>query len=606
MKHKKIITILFAATLLTCEKIPDYCGKGAWYDPELQFCFALKPYNFCGGERYNPLVEGCIMGAEVGTRCQDESVVPLGTPCGGYTLSASATPTVGGIVTRTPGMTRFAAGEQVIINAEPEKGYTFVGWAGAITSKSPTETITMNANKPLVAMFRPADNPSSATRTLIAAAFPEKGGTITRTPSADAYSVGETVTVTATASAGYKFAGWSGDAVSSEANVTISMDAGKALVAIFTPVARTLTVNAIPAEAGAVFVDGTALAGSAARESGAEVRVLALPEDGYYFAGWSGAADGTVNPVAITLTDIDMTITANFKSGKSAAQKSMYPVTVIIGATGISFGVDRKEGEKVTISAGTPPDGQRFKNWTTSSAGVNIADPNSSATSFTMPGHAVIVTALFERDTSAGGNPVIITDSRDGKQYKTVVIGNQRWMAENLNYAANGSMCHKDDNSMCDKYGRLYTWVIAMDIDNVYYDEQMWGGSDIGQRGVCPTGWRLPSRKDWDDLISTAGGKDIAGKALKSISGWNNRDDGSSGNGTNEYGFSALPGGFRDQNGDFWNAGFSGNWWTATESYNSQGYGMAYDLGMSYSVDYFANNSITFKRVMRSVRCIAD
>ena len=148
-------------------------------------------------------------------------------------------------------------------------------------------------------------------------------------------------------------------------------------------------------------------------------------------------------------------------------------------------------------------------------------------------------------------DPVITTfaDARDGKTYKAVKIGEQTWMAENLNYQTqSGSWCYANNNSNCEKYGRLYDWKTA--------------------KTVCPKGWRLPSREDWNRLVAAAGGKEIAGRRLKSKSGWN-----SNSNGTDDYGFSALPGGFHlnsiDIVGENINIGY---WWTATERNGGDAY----------------------------------
>jgi len=123
---------------------------------------------------------------------------------------------------------------------------------------------------------------------------------------------------------------------------------------------------------------------------------------------------------------------------------------------------------------------------------------------------------------------------------KTVTIGGVTWMAENLNCATSNSWCYGDDNSNCTKYGRLYTWDAAMT--------------------ACPSGWRLPTREDWNSLVTAAGGSSVAGRKLKSTSGWSG-----DGNGTDEFGFSALPGGFRFTDGTFDGAGDYGSWWSATE-----------------------------------------
>ncbi|GBU22217.1 hypothetical protein R80B4_02123 [Fibrobacteres bacterium R8-0-B4] len=140
-------------------------------------------------------------------------------------------------------------------------------------------------------------------------------------------------------------------------------------------------------------------------------------------------------------------------------------------------------------------------------------------------------------------------DSRNGKKYRSVKIGGKTWMAQNLNYQTGNSWCYDDDKSNCKKYGRLYDWNTA--------------------KTACPAGWHLPTHDEWTTLAKAAGGtgdygeKGTAGKALKSISDWR----GSGGNsGTDEYGWSALPGGHREYNGDFKRDGETGCWWTATES----------------------------------------
>ena len=133
-------------------------------------------------------------------------------------------------------------------------------------------------------------------------------------------------------------------------------------------------------------------------------------------------------------------------------------------------------------------------------------------------------------------------DKRDGKTYKTVKIGTQIWMAENLNYDAENSKCYENKPENCEKYGRLYDWETAMK--------------------ACPYGWHLSSDKEWQVLVNFAGGKEVAGKKLKAKSGWNSYK-GKSGNGTDGLGFSALPGGngYSGYYGDrFINVGVSGFW----------------------------------------------
>jgi uncharacterized protein (TIGR02145 family) len=172
-----------------------------------------------------------------------------------------------------------------------------------------------------------------------------------------------------------------------------------------------------------------------------------------------------------------------------------------------------------------------------------------------------------------------LTDNRDAKTYKTVVIGNRTWMAENLNYQTQrGSWCYKNKADSCKKYGRLYDWKTA--------------------RTVCPAGWRLPSYQDWDNLTAMAGAYKIAGKKLKSKSGWNEN-----GNGTDNYGFSALPGGSRFSDGGFDIAGNHGYWWTDAGYSNNNNF--AYNRGMGHGDDYVYEGS-NHKSYGFSVRCVAD
>jgi uncharacterized protein (TIGR02145 family) len=168
-------------------------------------------------------------------------------------------------------------------------------------------------------------------------------------------------------------------------------------------------------------------------------------------------------------------------------------------------------------------------------------------------------------------------DSRDGKVYKKVTIGGQIWMAENLNYAANTSVCYENSADNCAKYGRLYNWSTA--------------------KTACPAGWHLPSDDEWTtltDLTDDVG--ETAGKKLKSTSGWNEN-----GTGTDEYEFSALSGGYGISGSSFSSTGDYGVWWSATEHdalsawYRRMGYG-------SESVNRGRNS----KTGLFSVRCLQD
>jgi uncharacterized protein (TIGR02145 family) len=150
-------------------------------------------------------------------------------------------------------------------------------------------------------------------------------------------------------------------------------------------------------------------------------------------------------------------------------------------------------------------------------------------------------------------------------------------MAENLNYKPNDSLnswCYNDNDSNCEKYGRLYDWYAAVK--------------------VCPEEWHLPDSNEWSYLFSI--------DKLKSKRGWNNYRDGKSGNGTDYFGFSALPGGVRTYSGKFLSAGDDGHWWMATETNQHSAY--RFSIGLNYG-EYVAKNSFA-KYDGYSIRCVKE
>ena len=174
------------------------------------------------------------------------------------------------------------------------------------------------------------------------------------------------------------------------------------------------------------------------------------------------------------------------------------------------------------------------------------------------------------------------------KTYKTAKIGTQTWLAENLNYEAEGSVCYENNPANCAKYGRLYNWETAMK--------------------VCPKGWHLPSSDEWDILLryvkSSSGTSSYdslifhkpaneGGQYLKAKSGW------SKGNGEDQHGFSALPGGYGSSDGNFYGVGNYSHWWNTTIKDSTFHPDIFYnDVGMIFH--YFD------KSWLLSVRCLQD
>lgn len=223
---------------------------------------------------------------------------------------------------------------------------------------------------------------------------------------------------------------------------------------------------------------------------------------------------------------------------------------------------------------------------------------------------------IFYKPTIEETTSGTFIDSRDGNEYNWVQIGNQVWMAENLAYlprvnrVADGSedaagsyyyVYGYDGTNVTDAkatdnyttYGVLYNWTAAMD------GEASSTTNPSGIQGVCPAGWHLPSDAEWTELTDYLGGEEFAGGKLKETgtTHWASPNAGA----TNETGFTALPGGYRDVNGAFDFIGDDGSWWSSTEL--STDY--AYFRYLGYG-NYYLDNNYIDKLVGFSVRCVRD
>ena len=242
-----------------------------------------------------------------------------------------------------------------------------------------------------------------------------------------------------------------------------------------------------------------------------------------------------------------------------------------------------------------------------SSSSEKLSELSSSSAGKAKSSSSVVTLAMpCKTETEDNCEYGTVLDDRDGQTYKTVKIGDQWWMAENLNYETDNSFCYNDSAEYCEKYGRLYTWAAATDSAGV------WGENGKGcgyakhcttaypVRGVCPEGWHLPTKNEWNTLSTAVGGQTTPGKVLKSTSGWYT-DDVYHGNGTDAFSFSALPAGYRSYTGLYDLAGYYAYFWssTARDSRN------AYNVYLYYNDDYMALD-YSDKRRGFSVRCVKD
>ena len=174
-------------------------------------------------------------------------------------------------------------------------------------------------------------------------------------------------------------------------------------------------------------------------------------------------------------------------------------------------------------------------------------------------------------------------DSRDGQTYKWVKIGEQIWMAENLNYNAINSKCYNNLDNNCVTYGRMYNWATAMN------GAASSTTDPSGVQGVCPNDWHLPSWAEWETLVAAVGGTSTAGTKLKATSF----------GGTDDYGFSALSGGIGYSFGSFNDVGSTGNWWSTSKS------GSHYACNQSKGC-YLEEAGWATDNYLVSVRCLKD
>jgi uncharacterized protein (TIGR02145 family) len=216
-----------------------------------------------------------------------------------------------------------------------------------------------------------------------------------------------------------------------------------------------------------------------------------------------------------------------------------------------------------------------------------------------------VINANCQCAGTATGNGVFVPGNGvtdiDGTVYTSIMINGQEWMQQNLavtkyrngdpiptglsnttwqNTTGGAYAIYNNDAANNATYGKLYNWYAVND-----------------SRGLCPTGWHVPSDAEWTTLATSLGGSSVAGGKMKSTTGWTSTNTGA----TNESGFTGLPGGYRNNSGQFFDFGYFPYWWSSTEN-------LSY-LAWNRSLDY--SNSVVYRgsfiqRYGFSVRCVRD
>ena len=227
-----------------------------------------------------------------------------------------------------------------------------------------------------------------------------------------------------------------------------------------------------------------------------------------------------------------------------------------------------------------------------------VLNPNSSSSSLILTSSSSVdyLATPCNIDGVDSCRHGILTDQRDGKKYLTVAIGEQVWMAENLDYVVDGSVTSYNTKS---GYGRLYRWTTAINMSESECGYGTVCALPQKHRGVCPQGWHLPDEIEWRTLVTMAG----SGINLKSTYGWNDYN-GENGGGTDLFSFSAEPVGFFDSlRGEYYYIGDRAFFWYS--GYNTTQYaGNASLVGGSNGVFFNTYNDKRYR--YNSVRCIMN
>jgi len=280
--------------------------------------------------------------------------------------------------------------------------------------------------------------------------------------------------------------------------------------------------------------------------------------------------------IALTVA-ITLTISCSSNDGDNGDTPSSDSNGVVISSS--SGGGTSSSNEPIS-SSNTPIGGSSSSNKNVQSSSSNAPSGGSSSSSSVPSGDNIA-------------------------NYKTKQIGTQVWMAENLNYDVPGSKCNNNKESNCAIYGRLYDWATAMALPASCNSTSCSDDIKPKHQGICPQGWHIPSDEDWGVLIDFVGGTSIAGTKLKSETSWELYSGVPAG--TDEFGFSALPGGFCHENGSFVQIGKQGYWLTASEFDSDYAYIRRMDYQYEYEYVYvFGNYNAGLKSNLFSVRCLQD
>jgi hypothetical protein len=324
----------------------------------------------------------------------DKSVSAGFAPAVTLTLSATA----GGSVALDPPGGVYAAGTVVTVTADPDTGFVFTGWSGALSGISNPEIVIADVDKTIGASF--------AVQRFDVSIAPSTGGSVTLNPPGGTYDAGSVVSVTATPAPGYVFTGWGSDLSGTVNPESLLIDADKSISASFAP-SVTLTVAA--ASGGSVVLDPP----GGVYAAGTSVTVTAVAGPGYGFVGWGGDLSGTTNPQTLVV-DTDKSVSASFDPTFTVTLPAPSGGSVTLDPPGGVYTV----GTAVTVTAVADP-GFAFASW-----GGDLSG-STNPTSLVVDGDKTVTASfdpVYTLSVRASGGGSVVLDPPGGSYLEGTVV----------------------------------------------------------------------------------------------------------------------------------------------------------------------------------------
>ena len=331
-----------------------------------------------------------------------------------------------GMVTKAPDRAFYTDGSTVQLTATPAPGYTFTGWSGDASGSTNPLSVTMNGIKNIAANFTIKQFSITLTST---------NGTITRNPSQALYDSNTVVQLTATPAIGYTFTGWSGDASGSTNPLSVTMNGNKNIAANFTIKQFSITLTS---------ANGTIARSpnQSAYSYGSTVRLTAVPQTGFHFAGWSGDLTGANYDTSIFIT-ADRNIITTFAID-----------TCVLSITAVGNGTVTKNPDQpaypygsVVLLTAVPQTGYHFTGWSGELSGT------TNPCQISMNG-AKSVTANFAISAPTTPTPTSPSDGSTGRLLSLSLLWNKTALAQTYHIQVSISRAFvnifKEDSSLTD------------------------------------------------------------------------------------------------------------------------------------------------------------